>query len=200
MLGISISVIVGMLLGYFFKNQAVLGFSDYLMDAGLVFLLFFVGIDMGRNSGIFSKLKEFGKIIWFLPLTTVFGTFLGAGLASNFTTLSMGEALVVSSGMGWYSLSAIEISKVNTQLGSIAFLSNVFREFLAIFMIPFIAKRIGHFEAISAGAAPAMDTLLPVINRYTSSDTAVVSFFTGVVLSSLVPIIVPLMIRLFNIS
>lgn len=200
MLGISLSVLIGMLLGYFFKNQSVLEFSDYLMDAGLIFLLFFVGIDMGRNSEIFSKLRGFGKIIWFLPITTVLGTFLGAGFASNFITLSMGESLVVSSGMGWYSLSAIEISKVNTQLGSIAFLSNVFREFLAIFSIPFIARKIGHFEAISAGAAPAMDTLLPVINRYTSSDSAVVSFFTGVVISSLVPVIVPLMMRLFSIS
>lgn len=200
MLGISASVIIGVFLGFFFKNDFILERSNYLVDLGLILLLFFVGIDIGKNSDTFKNLKRFGASIWILPVTVICGTLFGGAVASLFTSLSLGEAVTASSGMGWYSLSAIEISKVSASLGSIAFLSNVFRELLAIFMIPLIAKRIGHFETIAAGAAPSMDTLLPIINKYTSSDCAVLSFFVGVVLSSMVPVLVPLLINFFSIG
>lgn len=200
MLGISISILIGAFLGFFFKNETILNSSNYLVDLGLILLLFFVGIDIGKNSDIFKNLRRFGNSIWLLPLAVVTGTLFGGAVASFFTTLSLGEAMTVSSGLGWYSLSAIKIGKVNASLGSIAFLSNVFRELLAIFIIPFVAKRVGHLEAVATGGAPAMDTLLPIINRYTSSDAAVLAFSTGVILSSMVPILVTMLMTIFNIG
>ena len=62
--------------------------------------------------------------------------------------------------------------------------------------IPFIAKYIGRLESIAPAGATAMDTSLPIIAGATDSRTAVVSFITGVVLSLLVPVMVPLMIAL----
>ncbi|MGL4688391.1 MAG: lysine exporter LysO family protein [Fusobacteriaceae bacterium] len=200
MLGISLSVIIGVIFGLFYKSTFILENIDSFIDLGLCLLLFFVGIDIGKNSSIFSNLKKYGKRIWFLPISVVVGTLLGGGISSLFTSLNWGESVTVGAGLGWYSLSAIEISKVSPSLGSVAFLTNVFRELMAIFSIPFIAKRIGYFEAISSAGAPAMDTVLPIINKYTTSDTAIISFFTGVVLSALVPIIVPLFISLYNIG
>lgn len=198
MLGITLSVLVGLIGGLFFKIDFLLKNSDSLIDLGLCLLLLFVGIDIGRNSDIFSALKKFGRKIWMVPLTTLLGTLFAGFLASYITSLSMGESLAVSAGLGWYSLSAIELSKVSTELGSIAFLSNVFRELMAILAIPIVAKRIGAFESISTGGATVMDTLLPVINKNNSSDISVVSFFTGVILSGAVPILVPLFVSLFN--
>lgn len=200
MLGISLSVLIGVFFGFFFKNETLIEKSNYLVDLGLILLLFFVGIDIGKNSEIFKNLKRFGNSIWILPLAVVTGTLFGGAVASFFTTLSLGEAVTVSSGMGWYSLSAIKIGKVDAALGSVAFLSNVFRELLAIFIIPFVAKRIGHLEAVATGGAPAMDTLLPIINKYTTSDVAVLAFSTGVILSSMVPILVTLLITVFKIG
>lgn len=198
MIGISLSVLAGLFFGIFFKIDFLLKNSDSFIDLGLCLLLFFVGIDIGRNSDIFPALKKFGKKIWFIPLTTLAGTLFAGFLASFITSLSLGESLAVSSGLGWYSLSAIELSKISTELGSIAFLSNVFRELLAIFSIPLVAKKIGAFESISTGGATVMDTLLPVINKNNSSDISVVSFFTGVILSGAVPILVPLFVSVFN--
>lgn len=53
--------------------------------------------------------------------------------------------------VGWYSFSAIELTKVSTELGGVAFLSNVFREVLAIIFIPLISNKIGSLEAVAIG-------------------------------------------------
>ncbi|MGL4538299.1 MAG: LysO family transporter, partial [Cetobacterium sp.] len=92
----------------------------------------------------------------------------------------------------------IELTKISPELGSVAFLSNVFREVLAILTIPLIAKSIGSFESISTAGATAMDTLLPVINKSNSSDISVIAFFSGVVLTTSVPVLVPLIVNIFK--
>ncbi|MEG0583878.1 MAG: LysO family transporter [Cetobacterium sp.] len=43
-----------------------------------------------------------------------------------------------------------------------------------------------------------MDTLLPVINRSNTSDISIVAFFSGVILTSSVPILVPAIVTIFN--
>ena len=200
MFGISASVILGIILGLFFKNETFLSKSNLIVDIGLCLLLFFVGIDIGKNSNFFVNLKSFGKKIWLLPFSTLIGTLLGGAISSFFINMKMTETILISSGLGWYSLSAIEISKVDPRLGSLAFLSNVFREVLAIVLIPYISKKLGGFESISAAGAPAMDTVLPIISKFNTPDIAIASFFSGVILTGAVPILVPLLISLFNIG
>lgn len=191
---IVIAVGGGILGGIFLKNDFLISNLNPLIDLGLCLLLFFVGIDIGKSKGILTELKKSGLRIIILPLSIVIGTLVGGAFSSLFTDLSLIEASAVSAGLGWYSLSAIELSKYSAELGSIAFLSNVSREIIAIVAIPFIGKYIGHHETIAAAGATSMDTLLPIITKNTSSGIAVISFFTGVVLSSLVPILVPLII------
>ena len=191
---ILIAVGGGILGGLFFRNDFLISNLNPLIDLGLCLLLFFVGIDIGKSKGILTELKKSGLRIVILPLSIVVGTLVGGAFSSLFIDLSLIEASAVSAGLGWYSLSAIELSKHSAELGSIAFLSNVSREIMAIIAIPFIGKYIGHHETIAAAGATSMDTLLPIITKNTSSGIAVISFFTGVVLSSLVPILVPLII------
>jgi uncharacterized membrane protein YbjE (DUF340 family) len=196
--GIILAVLIGFFGGLFFKIDFLLDNLDFFIDLGLCLLLFFVGIDIGKNGDINSALKRFGNRIWMVPLTTLIGTLFAGFIASYLTSLSLGESLAVSAGLGWYSLSAIELSKVSAELGGLAFLSNIFRELLAILAVPIVAKKIGSFESISTGGATVMDTLLPVINKSNSPDISVVAFFTGVVLSGVVPILVPFFISFFQ--
>ena len=192
---IILSVGVGVITGIFYKNIFIIENLNSLIDLGLCLLLFFVGIDIGKNKGIIEELKKIGPKICILPISIVLGTLTGGIVSSFFLDMSIIEASAVSAGLGWYSLSAIELSKHSAELGSIAFLSNVFREIMAIILIPFIGKHIGHHETIAAAGATSMDTLLPIITKSTNSSVAVVSFFTGVVLSSLVPILVPMIMN-----
>lgn len=200
MFGIALSIITGAIFGYLFRNDFLIENANTVVSTGLYLLLFFVGIDIGNSGNIFSKLKKFGKKVWILPVSTIVGTLLGGYIASLLTPLSLGYGIAVSSGLGWYSLSAIELSKINAELGSLAFLTNVFRELIAIFTVPLIAKYIGSLESVSVAGATAMDSLLPVINKNNSADVSIIAFFSGIILTSSVPILLAAVLSIFNIS
>ena len=198
MLGIIISVIIGILGGLFFKNGFILENVDSFISLGLFLLLFFVGMDIGNNNEVFNQLKNMSKKILLLPIITILGSLIGGAIASYFISLSLGESIAISSGMGWYSFSAIELSKINAHLGGVAFLSNVLREFSAILFIPFIAKKIGSYESVATAGATAMDSVLPVINKSNPPDVAIIAFYSGLVITVIVPILVPSVVSLFK--
>lgn len=198
MLGIIISVIIGILGGLFFKNGFILENIDSFISLGLFLLLFFVGMDIGNNNEVFNQLRNMSKKILLLPIITILGSLIGGAIASYFISLSLGESIAISSGMGWYSFSAIELSKINAHLGGVAFLSNVLRELSAILFIPFIAKKIGSYESVATAGATAMDSVLPVINKSNPPDVAIIAFYSGLVITILVPILVPSVVSLFK--
>lgn len=200
MLGITISIFIGIISGLFLKFTFILTTIDLLIKLGLCLLLFFVGIDIGNYKELGKSLKKIKKKVILLPFITVAGSLFGGLVSSFFLKLHYFETISISSGMGWYSFSAIELSKIDTNLGAIAFLANVFRELLAILFIPFIAKFLGSYEAISTAGAPAMDSLLPVINRNTASSMAIVSFYSGLIITIIIPILLPFLISIFKIG
>ena len=189
MIIVSCAVIVGILLGYFTKSYINFDIS-LLIQFGLYLLLFFIGIDIGKNDNILNDLKKLNKKVLFLPFITIISSLAGGAVASIFLSLSIGESVAISAGMGWYSFSAIELSKVSVELGGIAFLSNIFRELLAIFLIPIIAKKLGSFESVSIAGATAMDSVLPIINKNNPAEISIISFYSGLVISIVVPILV----------
>ena len=197
MIIVSMAVIVGMLLGYFTKSYINFDIS-LLIQFGLYLLLFFIGIDIGKNDNILNDLKKLNKKVLFLPFITIISSLAGGAVASILLSLSVGESVAISAGMGWYSFSAIELSKVSVELGGIAFLSNIFRELLAIFLIPVIAKKIGSFESVSVAGATAMDSVLPIINRSNPAEISIISFYSGLVISIIVPILIPILVNIFS--
>ena len=197
MIAVSCAVIVGILLGYFTKSYINFDIS-LLIQFGLYLLLFFIGIDIGKNDNILNDLKKLNKKVLFLPFITIISSLAGGAVASILLSLSVGESVAISAGMGWYSFSAIELSKVSVELGGIAFLSNIFRELLAIFLIPIIAKKIGSFESVSVAGATAMDSVLPIINKSNPAKISIISFYSGLVISIVVPILIPILVNIFS--
>ena len=197
MIAVSCAVIVGILLGYFTKSYINFDIS-LLIQFGLYLLLFFIGIDIGKNDNILNDLKKLNKKVLFLPFITIISSLAGGAVASMLLSLSIGESVAISAGMGWYSFSAIELSKVSVELGGIAFLSNIFRELLAIFLIPIIAKKIGSFESVSVAGATAMDSVLPIINKSNPAEISIISFYSGLIISIVVPILIPILVNIFS--
>lgn len=197
MIIVSCAVIVGILLGCFTKSYINFDIS-LLIQFGLYLLLFFIGIDIGKNDNILNDLKKLNKKVLFLPFITIISSLAGGAVASILLSLSVGESVAISAGMGWYSFSAIELSKVSVELGGIAFLSNIFRELLAIFLIPVIAKKIGSFESVSVAGATAMDSVLPIINRSNPAEISIISFYSGLIISIIVPILIPILVNIFS--
>jgi uncharacterized membrane protein YbjE (DUF340 family) len=81
-------------------------------------------------------------------------------------------------------------------LGALAFLTNVCRELLAVVISPFLAKRCHYLLAVAPGGATTMDTTLPLISQCTDTQTTLVAFVNGVLLSSLVPVLVPVLLNI----
>ncbi len=169
--------------------------TENLIQFGLYMLLFFTGIDIGKKN-IFDEVKSIKLLFVIIPLSMVIGTLLGSYILGIILHYPANEATAVGAGFGWYSLSPIIISPYSDKLAALSFMSNVMREVLAIVLIPFVARYIGYEEAIAPAGAAAMDTLLPIVSRNTNAKTAVLSFTTGVILSMLVPLLVPLCLNI----
>lgn len=189
-----IFTILGILAAQFGILPAILIYhSDRVTEYSLYLLLLIVGYDIGRDKSAVVRLITKDKFAFFIPLGTIVGTLIGGYIASLFINLSANDSLAVAAGFGWYSLSAVIITKMKSaDLGSIAFLANVFRELLSILLIPVIAKRVGPYVSIVPGGATTMDTTLPIIEKYAGESAAIVAFAHGLILSALVPIIVPI--------
>ena len=170
---------------------------DKITTYALAALLFGVGVDLGKNKEIFVQLKNLGWQILALPFLIAVGSIVGAIIIGLFIGLSSNEAAAVGAGFGWYSLSGVILSKLHSvELGSIAFLANVFRELITIISLPFVVKYFGKLTAIAPGGATTMDVTLPIIKKTAGDETVIPAFFSGAVLSILVPILVPFLIGL----
>lgn len=193
---IILTVILGITFGYVTFPVDMLPHTDYIMDIGLCLLLLLVGIDIGRQKNVLKDIKDMGVSIILVPIMIAAGSIIGAMVGGFVIGMPANESSAIGGGLGWYSISAVLLSDYSTEVATIAFLSNVMREVIAIIALPFIAKFIGYMESVAPSGATAMDTTLPIITKYTDSKTAVLAFISGVVLSLLVPILVPLLIGL----
>jgi uncharacterized membrane protein YbjE (DUF340 family) len=169
--------------------------NDYSMYA-LYFLMFLVGIGIGSNKKSLDLIKSVNFKILLVPLSVIVGTYIGVSvfalIQDNLTWI---DSLAVGSGFGYYSLSSVLISEVSSDvLGVIALLSNITREIITLLLTPVFARYFGKLAPISSGGATAMDTTLPVITRYIGSDYAIISVFSGVVLTILVPFLIALIL------
>ncbi|MBU5254920.1 lysine exporter LysO family protein [Tissierella praeacuta] len=196
-LRIFISVLLGIGVGYFFLPSTISSSMGIIIDIGLMILLFFVGMDIGKQKDVFGKIKKMGLRILLVPVAIIIGSVVGSILAGILIKMPINEAGAVGAGLGWYTLSStILLADGYVELSALAFLSNVFREIIALITIPLIARYVGKLESVSTAGATAMDTSLPVISRATDPQTTIIAFITGVICTAAVPIILPIILKL----
>ena len=170
---------------------------DTCTTAALCLLLFGVGIDLGVNKHVWRNLRHVGYRVLYIPTGIAVGSIAGALLSGVILRMPLNEAGAIGAGFGWYSLSGVLLTKIHSaEIGALAFLTNLIREMLAFIFIPLIARRISKLCTLAPGGATAMDTTLPVIDRVAGSEIALLAFISGMVLSGLVPLLVPLIVRL----
>lgn len=191
------SLLCGILAGYFILPPGVISNLDKISSFALNLLILSVGIDLGSNKEVFCSIKETGIRILLIPASIISGSLLGGAITALLYRMPVSLGLAISSGFGWYSLSGVLLATISgPEAGTIAFLTNVFRELIAVLTIPVLAKKLNHLTAIAPAGATSMDTTLPLILEVTDSKTVVVSFINGAILSSLVPILLPLLYNL----
>ena len=190
------AVLLGMAAGYFVVPGPAAENFVYVTDYGLRLLLLLVGIDMGRQGSVMAKLKAAGTGAVLIPIGVTLGSVLPCALLGLALPIGMKDAAAVSAGLGWYSLTPSLIAPYSLRLSAIAFLSNVMRELFSIVLIPPVARYIGYVECVALPGAAAMDSSLPVVVGATHERITIYSFASGVVLSLIVPFLVPVILAL----
>ena len=194
---IILSLIIGIVYGQFFLDPDYAVHFSYLSDIALVVLMFSVGISVGANKQIFHKIKEHHIKILIIPIGIILGSIAGGFLCSMLMNMPLNVSVAITSGLGWYSLSGVLITDLaGADLGTIAFLANLFREILSFMLIPLVAKYCNHYTAIAPAAATSEDTTLPVLIKYTSEEVVIMAVINGVICSMMVPILTNLFYRI----
>lgn len=194
-------VVAGMLSGYFLVPE-IFENSDKFQDMsgdwlviGICILLAVVGFNLGISGNVFESFKGMGIKVIFVPIAAVGGSLLMGIAYGILTSLTVGEAVAISAGFGWYTMAPGMITEAGFAVaGAVSFMHNVIRETLGIVIIPLVAKKIGYLEAVSIPGVAAMDVCLPIVERSCRPETVVYSFCTGALMCIAVPIAVPLAI------
>jgi len=194
---IVVALIGGGWLGYAVVPSGFTVTLDSIITYTLGLLLLAVGVSLGLNKNIMSQVFRLGWRIVLLPLGVALGSIAGPVVLSFFISLSPVESAAVGAGFGWYSLSGVLLTKLHSpELGAIAFLSNIFRELLTFLLLPLTARFLGKIASIAPGGATTMDVTLPLLKEIGGDEIILPAFFNGAVLSSLVPLLVPLIIQI----
>ena len=185
-------MVVGVFCGLFLFSPEANAAMDAIASAALNVLIFTVGIDIGCHKEVFAKIKGYGVKLLLIPMGVVAGSLAGGLLVGALFGMPVRESGAIASGLGWYSISAVLLKELGSaQLGTVAFLTNIFREVFTVFSIPLVVKLCGPIAAVAPGGATSMDTTLPIVAKYTDEETAVISVVSGVVSTALVPVLVP---------
>lgn len=190
-------LLLGILFGRFFSSPEISGNLDFWIVLTLSIVVFTAGIDVGSKKIILRKLAQYRLKVLLIPLGTIFGSLLGGALLGIILGIPLNEAAAVSAGFGYYSLSTGILTGLgDAGLGALAFVSNIFRELLALMLTPVAAKYLNPYCAIAPGGATTMDTTLGIISHCTNEEVTAIAMINGVILSALVPLLVPFLYRL----
>ncbi len=166
----------------------------------LYLLIFLVGISMGCNPELKKIIKSVSPKIFMLPLVTILGTLCFSALVSLLISgWGVFDCLAVGSGMGYYSLSSVLISQYKeaslgvqlaAELGTIALLTNIFREMFTLICAPLLVRWFSPFAPIASAGVTAVDVCLPVIIRTAGDRVLPAAVVSGVVTDFSVPVLV----------
>lgn len=163
-------------------------------------LMLQVGIGIGSNKSLRESLRHVSPKILLVPLATITGTLLFSAVASLLLSQwSVFDCMAVGSGFAYYSLSSILITQFKepsiglqlaTELGTIALLSNIIREMMALVGAPLIRRYFGKLAPISAAGVNSMDVLLPSITRCSGKEVMPIAICHGILVDLSVPFFV----------
>ncbi|WP_299694088.1 lysine exporter LysO family protein [uncultured Vibrio sp.] len=172
-----------------------LAWVDSTSEWILFFLLFFIGIQL-RNSGLTLRQILLNKHGMIIAITIILTSMLGGVIAAYLLDIPLFQALAMSSGFGWYSLSGILMGDAfGPVYGGASFMLELLRELVALVLIPVLIRRYP-CTSIGYAGATAMDFTLPVIQTTGGVRCVPIAIVSGFILSLLVPVLMLFFISL----
>jgi uncharacterized membrane protein YbjE (DUF340 family) len=155
-------------------------------------------VGLSQNRSVFQYIKRLGLKIILLPLAILLGSITGGLAATLFLNIEPHISVLSASGMCWYSFTGAFMTQVyGIHAGTYGFLVNVFREFLTVLLLPLLI-RISKSAPIATGGSASMDVLLVPITKLVGIELGFVTLITGMILSFAVPVILPVLAKLFG--
>lgn len=200
-LGVLVALFPLMEGGFFFS----LPFAE-ISNWCLYGMIFFVGVNIGSDKTILKVIKNLSPKVLLLPAVTYVGAIIGSVLAFyaigflggiGGDKVSFLNTVTISSALGYYSISAILVTQAwGAGLGSVALLSNLFRELGTIILAPLISRKFGKYAVTAAGGVTVTDTTLPMVLRCDGNQMFPVAMYSGLVLNIVVPFILAFLLTL----
>lgn len=198
---------MGCLLGYVWNVSGwEMGDMHQLSLYILYALMFQVGISIGGGEDFKALIHGFRWKMLLIPLATIGGTLLFSALVSVLLTRwSVFDCMAIGSGLGYYSLASILIvelkapvigTQLATELATIALLTNVIRELVALVGAPLIGKYFGKLAPISVAGVTSVDVALPSIIRVSGKEVVPIAIFHGILVDMSVPFFISLFCKL----
>ncbi|WP_201548579.1 lysine exporter LysO family protein [Psychrobacter fjordensis] len=185
-----VCVVIGMVIGYFLPANYMP--PENTMTALLMILILLVGIGL-KGSGI--TLKEVLLNKRGVEISVIFTIAVLAGgltFALMFSDVSWTKGLALSSGFGWYSLSAIVMTDAYGAVwGSVALFNDLVREFFALIFIPVFMRKYPS-AAVGLGGATSLDFTLPIIQQSGGLKVVPLAISFGFIINIVSPVLMVL--------
>ena len=188
-----LAAFAGLLLGYYLLPAVP--FIDQTTTGLLMLLLLLIGLQL-RNAGLSLRKLLMNVQGLGIALVLMVSSMLAGVLLIPLLGLPWHQALALTSGFGFYSLSGIVIGDaMGPAWGGVAFMNDMLREIIALAIIPLVIARRPAM-AIGYGGATAMDFTLPVIRSSGGLACVPVAIASGLVLSFFAPVFMGLFLSL----
>ena len=186
---ILLSLVLGFGAGYAFLTPDQGPLLDTILMNALNIMIFVSGIEIGENKALIRQFVTPRNLSLCLaiPAAITLGSLTLGTLFGLLTGLPSRDSLLVSAGMGWYSLSSVVIGSLySTKVGAIAFIATSLRELLCFISVPLLTRWY-KFPCIGLGGASTMDSTMPVLLKYINTPAAILGFVSGFLLTLEIP-------------
>ena len=193
-----VSIIIGLIAGVLLRSIINPSVTDFFFTIALIVLYICVGISQGANKEVFVYLKLTGFKIILIPVAVLFGSLIGGIVSGIILRLPLYISTTAAAGMSFYSITgAYMTQQYGIEIGTYGFIVNIIREFLTVLTMPLLIK-ISPGAPIAGGAAGNMDTMLAPITKFVGIRLSLVTLLTGMILTFLVPILLPIVSAIFQ--
>lgn len=182
-----IFIVIGYVLGEILDIDLTHQVEDVIYIL-LLSLLFIVGLLLRlENISITEVCKKKSALI--IVILLVVTSILSGIIMSSIVGIPTKQSIMISSGLGWYSLSMVlNTDYLGQYYGMITFLIDFIRELVVLIAIPLLRKTLS-VELVGYSANTAMDFCLPVIRNNYGNKVVPLAISIGLMLTFITPLL-----------
>lgn len=135
-------------------------------------------------------------LLFALPVAVIAGTLLFCAAAGLFLPYRWTDCMLCGAPMGWQTLGGPMVQELRgLPLGNVAFLTNMFRDVVALVMIPLVSRNRYALLGVTPGGVSSMDILLPGIIAAAGRHNLIYALWVGASCSFWAPILIYLIAK-----